>query len=185
MLKNRVSFSISLTLLLVIFTFFAGKLPTSSVIACQTPKPTATATATDTPKPSTCPTATGTAKPTSSATATATSTSSPTSTPSGNPTPTSTPNNGDVCPNIDGIQTSLPDGTHFGLLGDCISFSNPGVPDSGMGGGDILGASTGKILGTSTMAATGTVQDALFNSIFTLGSLLTSFGIMKNGKKKA
>ena len=57
---------------------------------------------------------------------------------------------------------------------------------SGIGGGDVLGASTirGQVLGTSTMAKTGAVEDALFNSIFTLGSLLTSFGIMKNGKKK-
>ena len=68
---------------------------------------------------------------------------------------------------------------HFGLLGDCLSFSDPGPGDSGTGG-----ASVGQVLGSSTLAATGVVEDALFHSIFTLGSLLTSFGIMKNGKKR-
>ncbi len=51
------------------------------------------------------------------------------------------------------------------------------------GGAEVLGVSTGQVLGVSTMAGAGAVEDAIFNSIFTLGSLLTSFGIMKNGKK--
>lgn len=60
---------------------------------------------------------------------------------------------------------------------NCVTYSVPGS-DSGTGGAQI-----GQVLGASTMAATGAVSDALFNSIFTLGSLLTSFGIMKDGKK--
>jgi hypothetical protein len=109
------------------------------------------------------------------------------------PTPTPTPNNGDVCANLDGIQTSLPEGYHFDNAGvNCLQFSVPGVeqPTGGSNNSQpqVLGASTmggGKVLGTSTMAKTGMAEDAIFNSVFALGSLLTSFGIMKNGKKKA
>ncbi len=109
------------------------------------------------------------------------------------PTPTATPNNGDVCANIEGIQLSLPDDSyHFDNdRKNCLQFSVPGAPTPppAIGGAQVLGASTinggGKVLGTSTMAKTGAVEDAIFNSIFTLGSLLTSFGIMKNGKKRA
>lgn len=109
-------------------------------------------------------------------------TSSPTSTPEATAIP-----NGDVCANIDGIQTSLPDDSyHFDVTGkNCLQFSAPGVPESSNPGTQqVLGVQTGKVLGASTMARTGAVGDALFNSIFTLGSLLTSFGIMKNGKKR-
>jgi hypothetical protein len=75
----------------------------------------------------------------------------------------------DVCANIDGVQTSLPDSSyHFDLTGkNCLQFSVPGVPepstDSGIGGGNVLGASTtsGQVLGTSTMAKTGAVENAI------------------------
>lgn len=108
----------------------------------------------------------------------ATSTPGPTATPEVTPDP-------DVCKNIDGIQTSLPEGSHIDASGkNCVWFGVPGVPES-IGGTNVLGVSTtGQVLGASTMAGTGAVEDALFNSIFTLGSFLTSFGIMKNGKKK-
>jgi hypothetical protein len=114
-----------------------------------------------------------------------TSSPTPTSTPIGTATPSV-----DVCANIDGIQTSLPDNTyHFDLTGkNCLQFSVPGIQQnpSDSGAGAVLGASTtgGQVLGTSTMANAGAVEDALFNSMFTIGSLLTSFGIMRNGKKK-
>lgn len=100
------------------------------------------------------------------------------------PTPTPTPNP-DVCANIGGVQTSVPEGLHLdaGKI-NCVSFSVPGVPESSSTS-QVLGTSTSQVLGASTMATTGVATDAIFNSIFTLGSLLTSFGIMRNGKKNS
>lgn len=166
--------------------------PTPTATATATPVSTPTATPTGTWQPTYSPTSQPTVTPTATATTTATATATPTDNPcEGECEPTSTPEatatpNGDVCANIDGIQTSLPDNTyHFDLTGkNCLQFDVPGVPTPS-DPGQVLGASTGKVLGASTMAGTGAVEDALFNSIFTLGSLLTSFGIMKNGKKKA
>jgi hypothetical protein len=137
---------------------------------------------------------TATATPTSTATATATATNQPTATATNDPcdgdcnepteTPTSTPQatetpNGDICANIEGIQTSIPEGKHLDAGSEnCVEFSVPGVEQASGSNAN------GLVLGASTMAGTGAVEDAIFNSIFTLGSLLTSFGIMKNGKKK-
>lgn len=85
----------------------------------------------------------------------------------------------DVCANIDGIQTSVPDGYHLDAGGrNCVQFTVPGSENSS------TAVSTGSVLGASTMAGTGVVEDSLFYSIFTFGSLLTSLGIMKNGKKR-
>lgn len=100
---------------------------------------------------------------------------------------TPTPNNGDICPNLDGIQTELPTDYHFdaGHV-NCVQFSVPGAPESSsVDTGTVLGASTGQVLGVSSMANTGVVEDSIFYSIFSLGSLLTSLGIMKNGKKRS
>jgi len=94
-------------------------------------------------------------RPTPTATATATATA--TSTPSDDPTPTATAT---ATATATSSSTSTPEPSN----------------DSGIGGGEVLG--------TSTMAATGSAMDAIFYSMFTFGSLLTSFGIMKNGKKK-
>lgn len=93
--------------------------------------------------------------------------------------------NPDVCANIDGVQTSVPEGLHLdaGKV-NCVSFSVPGVPESSSTG-QVLGTSTSQVLGASTMASTGVAADAIFNSIFALGSLLTSFGIMRNGRKNS
>ncbi len=149
--------------------------PPPSTGGSPTPTATATASATPTPTPTQTATATATATPTATATASAT----PTPTPTQTATATATPNNGDVCNNLDGVQTSVPEGYHLGLTGlDCLQFSNPGS-ESGTGG-----APVGQVLGASTMAATGAVEDSLFYAMFTLGSLFTSFGIMKNGKRK-
>lgn len=94
------------------------------------------------------------------------------------PTPTPTPTSVPVCT---GDQ-------HLDAVGkNCVSFGIPGAPTPppAVGGTQVLGASTsrGQVLGASTMAKTGVVEDAIFNSIFTLGSLLTSFGIIKNSAK--
>lgn len=167
---------------------------TFTIQACPSPTSTPTgtprATSTATSQPSNSPTSTPTTVPSWTPTSTPFATFTPVPTdspcdgdcnePTSTPIATETPN-GDVCANIDGIQTSVPEGKHLDASGkNCVEFGVPGVPqttDSSIGGGQVLG--------TSTMAATGAVSDALFNSIFTLGSLLTSFGIMKNGKKKS
>lgn len=109
----------------------------------------------------------------------------PTSTPVATAEPTSTPN-GDICANLDGIQLTMPDEYHQAGV-NCLKYELGGPPPPSDSTTQVLGASTtsGRVLGASTMAGTGAVEDAIFNSIFTFGSLLTSFGIMKNGKKRA
>lgn len=96
--------------------------------------------------------------------------------PTATPIATKTPD-GDVCENIDGIQTSVPEGKHIDASGkNCVEFSVPGVDNgSDVGGSNVLGA--------STMARTGVIEDSIFYSMFTLGSLLSSFGIMRNNAK--
>ncbi len=158
--------------------------------------PTSTPRNTPRPTPTLTPTSTATAAATATPSGTPVATVSPTAVPTEDPcvedcnesteTPTATPS-GDVCENIDGIQYSVPEGKHLDASNkNCVEYSQAGAPepkDSGIGGAEVLGVSTGQVLGVSTMAGAGAVEDAIFNSIFTLGSLLTSFGIMKNGKK--
>lgn len=121
--------------------------PTPTPTPRPTHKPTPTPCPTDTPKPTIAPTATATATPTIAPTAT------PTVTPT--PTATATPDP-DICKNIDGIQTSVPDGLH--LAGpNCIAFQLGGAPApapvtiTGTGtGGQVLGASTTRLADTSS-----------------------------------
>lgn len=173
-----------------------GSFNFSNCTLLGTSTPTSTATSQPTP------TATATSVPTSTATSQPTESSQPSSTPSVDPsaTPTgestSTPEatasatpNGDICANLDGIQLTMPDEYHHDNdKVNCLKFELGGPPPpSNTGGSQVLGASTtgtGKVLGASTMAGTGAVEDSIFYSLFSLGSLLTSFGIMKNGKKK-
>jgi hypothetical protein len=159
---------------------------------CNIPTPTPTATATSVP------TSTATSQPTSVPTESSQPSSTPSVDPSATPTgeSTSTPEatvsatpNGDICANLDGIQLTMPDEYHHDNdKVNCLKFELGGPPPpSNTGGSQVLGASTtgtGKVLGASTMAGTGAVEDSIFYSLFSLGSLLTSFGIMKNGKKK-
>lgn len=90
------------------------------------------------------------------------------STPS--PTPTATPGDpGDVCANIDGIQTSVPSDYHLDASQrNCVQFELGGAPDSGTGGGSVLGA--------STMASAGSAQD-LMSLAFSVGAISASLGI--------
>ena len=91
----------------------------------------------------------------------------------GSPSPKATPTT-DVCANIDGIQTGIPEGKHLDASGlNCVEFQLGGAPapsDSG---------TSGQVLGASTMAGTGVAEENLFNLIFALGSLLSAFGIRK------
>lgn len=98
---------------------------------------------------------------------------SPSSSPTGSGSPTPTP-----------IATLTPtptttihcgEGEHLDASGkNCVRFSDPGV-ESPIGGTEI----TGQVLGASSMAGTGVAQDNLFAAIFTIGSVLASFGIRK------
>lgn len=139
---------------------------------CNTPTPT--------PTEEPCPTD----EPTGTPVPTATPVDSPTATPSGTvmPTATSAPTDQPV---VVATPLSCPENYHLNLQGTaCIQFDQAGPAqnndqpqEAGIGGGQVLGA--------STMAATGIAADGIFNSIFSLGTLLLSMGIMKNGKKKA
>jgi hypothetical protein len=158
--------------------------PTPTILPTNTATPTQTATSTPTTIPSITPV------PTDSPCEVGcdnepTPTPTPTLTPTPTPVATDTPNN-DLCLNIEGIQYSVPDGKHLDVTGkNCLEFDVPGAPQpSDTQTQQVVGVKTGKVLGTSTLAGTGTMEDTLFHSIFTLGSLLTSIGIMKNGKKK-
>lgn len=85
-----------------------------------------------------------------------------------------------MCANIDGVQSSVPEGKHLDASGrNCVEFGVPGAPEP-----SDLGIGEGQVLGASTMAATGNAMDSIFYSIFTFGTMLTSLGIMKNGKKQ-
>jgi hypothetical protein len=99
------------------------------------------------------------------------------------PTPTPTPNP-DVCPNLEGVQTSLPDTYHFDNDGkNCLQFQLGGPPQNGGAGGQVLGASTeGQVLGVSTLANTGSFAQNVYLAIMALGAAITTFGI-KNFKK--
>jgi hypothetical protein len=131
---------------------------------------------------------------TSSATSTPVSTATPVPTVAPTPTPTDNNCDGECDPTATPVATETPTSPvctgdqHLDAAGkNCVSFGVPGVdnPNGGTGGA-VLGASTirGQVLGASTMAGTGIVEDSIFNSIFALGSVLTSFGIIKSAKRK-
>ena len=154
----------------------AGDYLGACIIASSTP--TATATATSTPS----------ATPVASATPTATPSQCEGDCPTS--TPTSTPN-GDVCTNVDGIQTGLP-GSDWYFVSEgstiCRQFQYGGPNGStGSTGGSVLGASTqGQVLGASTMAGTGSFAETIYQAIMGLGGLLTFKGVkkLKISKKK-
>lgn len=145
------------------------QVPAPSIDNC----PQTSSSPTPTPTPVWTPTPTPFATYTPIATATATNNpcndcNDPTATPVVTATPTATPTSTPVV-------TSTP--TVTATPNNESSTTTSTNTDSGTGGGQVLG--------TSTMAATGTFEDSVFYSLFTLGSLLISLGIMKNGKKKA
>lgn len=106
--------------------------------------------------------------------------------PTPTPEPTVTP--GDVCWNLEGIQTSVPDGYHKDTPdGACNTYEFGGPPSGGNGPqGQVLGTSTvagkGQVLGASTMAKTGGFEETLYQAIMVIGGTLTGFGL-KNFKK--
>lgn len=99
----------------------------------------------------------------------------------------STPPVVDLCTNIDGIQTSVPDGMHINATGhECVNYELGGPPQSQGGPStQVLGASTstgGQVLGASTMAKTGGFEEAAYQAIMVAGATLSAFGL-KNFKK--
>jgi len=138
---------------------------TAPVIACETPSPSPTASPTASPTESPTPTPTASGEPTPT----------PTATPVESPAPTSTPVEiTDVCANIDGVQSGVPDGKHLDASGEnCVEYQFGGAPVGGTGGQE------GQVLGVSTMANTGVAGEAIFNLIFVLGSGLTALGLRK------
>ena len=161
-----------------------GSFNMSTCVQNSSPTPTATATSQPTYSPTATPTEVPVPTPTDDPCEEEDECYKPTSTPVATVEPTATPN-GDICANLDGIQLTMPDEYHQAGV-NCLKYELGGPPPPPAASNtQVLGASTSRVLGASTMAGTGAVEDALFNSIFTFGSLLTSFGIMKNGKKRA
>jgi hypothetical protein len=143
----------------------------------STPSPTATATA----DPS--------STPTPSPTPSSSDTPSPTPEESGSPTPTSTLNP-DLCTNIDGVQTSVPDGMHINATGhECVNYELGGAPaPQGGSAAQVLGTSTttvssSQVLGANTMGGAGSFDSMLYQAIMGLGGIITSFGIKKALRK--
>jgi hypothetical protein len=83
----------------------------------------------------------------------------------------------DVCKNIDGVQTGVPDGMHLDAAGiNCVNFTPAGPPENPSN------PPQGQILGTSTMAGTGSFAENLYLAIMTLGGIITTVGV-KNYRK--
>lgn len=95
----------------------------------------------------------------------------------GTPTPESTPtDDGDICDNIDGIQTGVPEGLHLDASGrNCVAFSNSNPPENNS-------TPQGQVLGAKAMASTGSFAETLYQVVMGLGGLLTVKGV-KNFKK--
>ena len=90
-------------------------------------------------------------------------------------TPSPTPDPSDLCTNIDGVQTTIPDGNYRNPDSTvCLAFQYGGPPPP-----PPAETTTGQVLGASTMAGTGVAEEAIFNSILALGSALTFLGIRK------
>ena len=94
---------------------------------------------------------------------------SPSSSPESTPTPEVL---SDVCENIDGIQTSVPDGLHLDASGrNCVAFE--------LGGAPTPPPVTGQVLGAVALGATGAAEENIFYALFTLGSILTAAGVRR------
>ena len=91
------------------------------------------------------------------------------------PSPESTPTPevlSDVCANIDGIQTSVPDGLHLDASGrNCVAFE--------LGGAPTPPPVTGQVLGATALGGTGKAEENIFLAFFTLGSILTAAGVRR------
>ena len=98
---------------------------------------------------------------------------SPETSPSPSPESTPTPEVlSDICANIDGIQTSVPDGLHLDASGrNCVAFE--------LGGAPTPPPVTGQVLGATALGGTGKAEENIFLAFFTLGSTLTAAGVRR------
>ena len=94
-------------------------------------------------------------------------------TPTPKPTPTLRPSESPI-PTLTPTQPPA-GGENSGTGGAPFQLGGPLAPPS---------VTAGQVLGVSTMAGTGVVEDNIFYSLFSLGSLLLSTGIMKNASIK-
>jgi len=86
----------------------------------------------------------------------------------------------DVCANIDGDQSGVPDGLHLDASGqNCVAFQFGGAPPPPAGA--VL---AGQVLGATTLGATGGVEENIFLALFALGSILVGTGVRKLGVPK-
>ena len=98
----------------------------------------------------------------------------PTPIPSEEPTPEVGSQDGDVCANIDGIQTSVPGDLHLDASGkNCVAFQLGGPPPPPPAG------PAGQVLGAATLGATGAAEENIFFALFALGSILAGVGVRK------
>lgn len=128
----------------------------------NTPSPTPIVTATPTP----------TVTPTPVPSETAVQTATPTPLPSGTGTP-----DPDVCQNIDGVQTSVPQDMHIDLTGKkCLAWELGGAPEPPSAGN----TSSGQVLGASTVRLADTSSDLVLpRIIFSIIATGASFFLVK------
>lgn len=106
------------------------------------------------------------------------------------PAPSSSSEVTDLCTNIEGIQTSVPDGLHLNATGhECVAYElgGPGGVGGVPSGGQVLGMSTmgkGQVLGAQTLAHTGKSQDIILPFGFVGGVVLSILGFKKTLEKK-
>ena len=103
-------------------------------------------------------------------------------------TPVTSPVQNDMCANIEGVQTSVPNDYHIDASGrNCVQYQLGGAPqNSGSNSGQVLGTTTtktGSVLGVSTLGSTGSLDD-LMNIVFTLGAGSVAFGLRKSSLDK-
>jgi hypothetical protein len=85
----------------------------------------------------------------------------------------------DICANIEGVQTSVPEGQHLDASGqNCVSFSQAGPPPQSGGT-----TSTGQVLGAKTLASTGSFNSIAGLALMIVGSIMT-LGSLYAFKKK-
>ena len=98
--------------------------------------------------------------------------------PSDDPVPT--PTTGDVCTNLDGFQSSVPDGYLVNPEStECRAFQYGGPPPPP------AAESTGQVLGASTLGSAGVFGTEAVNAGYLLGFVFSALGIMRYAPKKA
>lgn len=78
----------------------------------------------------------------------------------------------DICANIEGVQTSVPEGQHLDASGqNCVNFSEAG--SSPQSEGTTTTTSMGQVLGATTLASTGNFNSNAGLALMLVGSVIT------------